>query len=110
MLKIMSKSATEIAEKLRDVLKENFSDFDGLYLYGSHAKGLATNDSDIDIVVLIESFDLDKRSIYHKITSRFRYENDADLDLHPMSRRELEENPVFYNEVVNKGIFYAAKK
>ena len=110
MSRAMNKTATEIAAKLRDVLRDNFTDFDGLYLFGSHAKGLSANESDIDIVVLMESFDLNKRKIYHRITSRFRYENNADLDLHPMSRRELEENPVFYNEVVNKGIFYAAQK
>ena len=105
----MSQSATKIAEKLRDILRDNFSDFDGLYLYGSHAKGFATDESDIDIVILMESFDLDKRSMYHRIISRFRYENDANLDLHPMSYQELKENPVFYDEVVNKGIFYAVK-
>jgi hypothetical protein len=30
------------------------------------------------------------------------------FDLHPMTREELERNPVFHDEVVNKGIFYDA--
>ena len=28
------------------------------------------------------------------------------FDLHPMNNEELKQNPIYYNQVVNKGIFY----
>lgn len=99
-------TAREIAEKLRDILHEKFSDFSGLYLFGSQAKGTAACDSDIDIVVLMKTWSWKETSDFYKVISRFRYENDVDLDLLPMTRGELERNPFFYDEVVNKGIFY----
>ena len=102
----MNSTAKEIAEKLRDVLRDNFSDFNGLYLFGSQAKGTATSDSDIDIVVLMKTWNWKETGYFYKVISRFRYENDVDLELLPMTYDELERNPFFYNEVVNKGIFY----
>ena len=42
----------EIARKLRDALKENIEDFKGLYIFGSQVRGDATEESDMDIVVL----------------------------------------------------------
>jgi len=103
-------TAKEIAEKLRNTLREHFDDFEGLYLYGSQAKGTATADSDIDIVVLLNEWNERDYCDFYKVISRFRYENDADLDLQPMTRDELERNPFFYNEVVNKGVFYDVQR
>jgi len=106
-IQTMKLSAKEIAEKLRNALRENISEFEGLYLFGSQAKGTATEESDIDIVVLMSKWDWRDDDDFYNLISEFTYKYDADLDLHPMTRSDLERNPVFYNEVVNKGVFYA---
>jgi predicted nucleotidyltransferase len=106
----MKKVVDEIASKLRDALKESIKDFEGLYVFGSQVRGDATQDSDVDIVVLFgdeNSFQVDA---FYDILSKFRYDyyDIIDLDVHRRTRKLLENNPIFYNEVVNKGVFYAA--
>ncbi|MDR1326922.1 MAG: nucleotidyltransferase domain-containing protein [Heliobacteriaceae bacterium] len=109
----MKKKIDEIARKLSTALKETFDDFEGLYLYGSQVRGDATKDSDIDIVALVGNVDKDraKRRSVLGLISRFVYDYynyDIDIDFHPMTRQELEHNYYFYDEVVNKGVFYGA--
>lgn len=103
----MSRTAKEIVEKLHNTLRDNFEDFEGLYLFGSHAKGIADNDSDIDVVVLMNAWNWKETSNFYRVISDFTYKHNTEIDLHPMTRADLERNPFFYNEVVNKGIFYA---
>ena len=103
----MKQTIKEIVEKLHHTLRDNFEGFEGLYLFGSHAKGVETNESDIDIVVLMNAWDWGKTDEFYEVISNFTYKHDAEFDLHPMTRADLERNPFFYNEVVNKGIFYA---
>jgi len=95
--------------ELKKALKDSLEDFEGLYLYGSHAKGNAKDDSDVDVVVILDrAGDRNVRGIIWDIVSFLDYKYDLVFDLHPMTREELERNPVFHDEVVNKGIFYDA--
>lgn len=45
-----------IAKKLKELLQESNIPVQDLYLYGSYAKGLASEDSDIDIAVICQPF------------------------------------------------------
>ena len=103
----MSKTIEEVVEKLRNTLRDNFDNFEGLYLFGSCARGVASHDSDIDIVVLMNTWDWGNTGEFYKVISNFTYKHNTEFDLHPMTRADLERNPFFYNEVVNKGKFYA---
>ena len=105
---MISKKVNEIANKLKTALKNAFDDFEGLYLFGSQVTGNATNNSDIDIVIVLDYSNKQKRWEMYDIISKLRYDYDADLDVHPMTREELERNYVFHDEVVNKGVFYNA--
>ena len=99
----------EIARKLRDALKEAISDFEGLYVYGSQVRGDATEDSDIDIVILFANEEAKETHEYYEILFQMMsdyYGND--LDTQRYTREELERNPFYYNEVANKGVWYAA--
>ncbi|MDR1168533.1 MAG: nucleotidyltransferase domain-containing protein [Heliobacteriaceae bacterium] len=99
----------EIAQKLRNALKETLEGFEGLYVFGSQVRGDAHEDSDIDIVVLTDkplSYDTDK-SIW-RIVGKLEYDYDTFLDVHPKTREQLELNYFFHEEVVNNGVFYAA--
>lgn len=100
----------EIAKKLRDALKEAIADFEGLYVFGSQVRGDATKDSDIDIVVLFGEERFYQPDVFYEILSKFMYDyyDVIDLDIHPKTQKQLKNNPFFYNEVVNKGVFYNA--
>lgn len=47
------KKIDRIINKLNNKIKSFYSDFNGVYLYGSYAHNTATNDSDIDLVALL---------------------------------------------------------
>ena len=47
---------SSILSRLHDALQQHYGDrFERLVLYGSHARGDATADSDIDVMVVLES-------------------------------------------------------
>ena len=43
----------------------------------------------------------------YDIISDLDFEHDVFIELFSYTQKGLEKNPVFYNEVVNKGYFYA---
>ena len=107
--KFMKNKVKKVINLLNKALKENFADFKGAYLYGSYAKNTSHADSDIDIVALFDvAPNREKMGLILRIAGRIEAEYDVFLDLHPMTDEELDRNPIYYNEVVNKGIFYNA--
>lgn len=105
----MKNKIKKVIDILNKALKENFSDFKGAYLYGSYAKDTSHADSDIDIVALFDSApNMEKRFAIWSIVGPIEAKYTVFLDLHPMTKEELELNPFYYEEVVNKGIFYDA--
>jgi predicted nucleotidyltransferase len=104
----MEAKINEVVQILKTELKNSFNDFEGLYLYGSQVNGIPNEESDIDIVIIIDYSDKQKRGVLWNIISLLEYKYDIFIDVQPMTRQELEHNSIFYDEVVNKGIFYAA--
>ncbi|MDR1168048.1 MAG: nucleotidyltransferase domain-containing protein [Heliobacteriaceae bacterium] len=104
---MIKKEVDKIAQKLKTVLQDAFDDFEGLYLFGSHAKENAADESDIDIVAVLDVLNREKFRSVLAIAAQFVYDYGVYIDMHPMTRKELEHNYIFHNEVVNKGIFYA---
>jgi len=98
----------EIARKLRDSLKESIEDFEGLYVFGSQVRGDAKEDSDVDIVVLFgqEYFGMPDELFEVLFQMRIDYYDMLDLDVLPYTIDNLQQNYIFYDEVVNKGVFY----
>jgi len=98
----------EIAQRLRDSLKESIADFEGLYVFGSQVSGDATEDSDVDIVVLFgqEYFGMPDELFEVLFQMRIDYFEMIDLDVLPYTIDNLQQNYGFYDEVVNKGVFY----
>ena len=70
----MRQIVDEIAQKLRDNLRDAIDGFEGLYVFGSQAKGYATEDSDIDIVVLFSNTADKKAPAYYRIVSQIMYD------------------------------------
>ena len=96
-----------IIELLNKNIKSLFSDFCGVYLYGSYANKTNSENSDIDMVALFnKKLTREQRLQLWTIVGNIEAEYDIILDLHLMNNEELRNNPIYYNQVVNKGIFY----
>ncbi|MDR3243184.1 MAG: nucleotidyltransferase domain-containing protein [Elusimicrobiota bacterium] len=104
----MNKKIIKIVNELNIELKKLFADFEGLYIYGSQINGIPNKDSDIDIVAILDASDKEKRYEMWGKVSFLEYQYNINIDLNPSTRQELERNYIYHNEVVNKGIFYAA--
>lgn len=102
----MDSKIIQIIESLNQNFKKSFIDFRGAYLYGSQVKG--TSHSDSDIVAVFDAVDRNKRMDIWGIVGKLEAEFEVFIDLHPMTKEELEKNPIYYNQVVNNGVFYAA--
>ena len=63
--------AKAYAEKVRGVMNPK-----AVILYGSHAKGTATKDSDIDIAVIVDTIETDYLATVTKLWSLTRTVND----------------------------------
>ena len=98
----------EVANRLRDELKQSIDDFEGLYVFGSQIRGDAKDDSDLDIVVLFKNSSFYLPDIFYSILSKIDYDyyDKVFMDVLPYTREELQRNYFFHDEVVNKGIFY----
>lgn len=102
----MQKYVEEAINILKKALKENFDDFRGLYLYGIFTDGKNHPDEDIEIAAIFDSEDKHKREIIWPIVGKIETDLDVYIDLHPITMDELKKDEEFYDEVVNKGIFF----
>lgn len=102
------KKINKIIQELNKLIKEQFPDLKGLYLYGSQVKGTSHKDSDIDVVAIFDEVSREKSFEIGGILCDLEYKYDIYIDLHEYTLKDLERNPYFYNEVVNKGIYYEA--
>ncbi len=100
--------ADKVIKELTSELSNEFRDFKGVYFYGSRARQTESEESDYDIVAVFDFVDRSKRMKIWGIVGEIEYKFDVFLDLHPMTREELEFNPYYYEQVVKNGIFYEA--
>lgn len=102
------KKINKIIHELSKLIKEQFPDLKGLYLYGSQAKGGSHKDSDIDLVAIFDEVSREKTFEIAGLLCDLEYKYDVYIDLHPYTSETIQRNPYYYNEVVNKGIYYDA--
>ena len=97
---------SEVINKLNDQISNRYSDFKGSYLYGSYAKGTNKKDSDIDIVTIFDDLNREKELEICGIVGEIEYTYDVFIDIQTYTLNQLKKNPIYYNEVTQKGIFY----
>lgn len=102
----MQKYVEEAINLLSKALKEHFDDFHGLYLYGVFTDGKNHPDEDIEIAAIFDTEDKHKRELIWPIVGKIETDLDIFIDLHPITMEELKKDEEFYDEVVNKGIFF----
>jgi len=107
-LTMPNKKIIKIVKELNKLIREQFKDFRGLYLYGSQASGTFHKDSDIDVVAIFDETSWEKTFELGGILGDLMYKYDMYIDLHPYTPETIKRNPIYYNEVVNKGIYYEA--
>ena len=99
----------ELIKELNLVLKQKYSDFRGIYFFGSRFKGNYKNDSDYDMVF---SFNLDVdwrlRKEIIKIVYSFELKYDIFIDVKVHNIKDiLDPLTPFRQAVLNEGVFYA---
>lgn len=100
------KKVIKIIQELCKLIKQQFPDLVGLYLYGSQVAGKPGKDSDIDVVAIFDEVNYEKNYELGGIIGDLLYKYDTYVDLHPYTLNQLKKNPIYYDEVVTKGIFY----
>ncbi len=115
-------SSEKAIKELQNQLRNRFPDFRGLYLYGSEVNGVPDHDSDIDVVSIFDNRDAnfpdrEKENEIYEIAGQIeaKYSGDVskeheafvffDLRIYTMDR--LRQNPVYFDRVVAKGVYYA---
>jgi predicted nucleotidyltransferase len=79
-------------------------------LYGSYARGDFNEDSDIDIMILLDMSEMDLKAYSQQLSyMTYDYNMDNDLDIKPIAKSEKffnkwVDNYPFYNNVNNEGI------
>lgn len=106
----MLKFVKDVIDLLNKALSEKFDDFHGLYLYGAFTDGKKHPDEDIEIVAIFDSEDKCKRELIWPIIGKIETDLDVFIDLHPITMEELKKDEDFYDEVVNKGIFFGVNE
>ncbi len=105
-----NKKIENIIKQISSMLKSKYSDFNGVYFYGSRARGDYITDSDYDLIFIFQreitwKF---KEEVRHLI---YEYEDKYDIfiDAKVISSREIDLNRMpFIQNVKKEGIFYGA--
>ena len=105
----MEKVIEEVIDLLNKAFSERFDDFHGLYLHGVFADGRNHRDEDIELVAVFDIENKYKRELIWPIVGKIETDLDVFIDLHPITMDELKKDEDFYDEVVNKGVFFKAK-
>ena len=101
-------TVNQIIQELIAELKSKYSDFKGIYFFGSRARGKYYEDSDIDIALVFDrvidwKFKKEIRSIVHFYDIKY----DVFIDDHIYNYRDILEpiTPFRFN-VLNEGVYY----
>jgi predicted nucleotidyltransferase len=98
----------KIIKEISDNLKNKYSDFRGMYLFGSRAKGTYNADSDLDLLLIFDK-EIDwrfKQEIYDFIYD-YDLKYDTIIDTKIYSHSDII-NPItpFRDIIKKEGIFY----
>ena len=102
----MTSKVQVVIRLLSGAFRKNFSDYQGLYLFGAYLDELEHEDDDIEIVALFENTDKAKRESIWPIIGQIETELGVSIDLYPYTKEEFKKDEYLYDEVINEGRFY----
>ena len=91
-------SINSIKAACRQLFKEEYPEVECAYLFGSYARGEATGESDIDIIVVCPAMGMR----FFGIAARLEDMLHKQIDLH--THRQLVDSEVFLSEILKEGI------
>ena len=95
------KKDREMIKKYINFLRENDFNIEKVYLFGSYAKGVVTEDSDIDLAVvfkkLSDSFDMQVQLM------KMRRKFDTRIEPHPFEESDFNSSNPLAREILNTG-------
>ncbi len=93
----------EVIEKVRQYKKllEDHFDIDKIYLYGSYLKGTASEDSDIDVAIIVNSL---KGDYFSTIPLAWKIRSEIDNRIEPLVFERDKDESGFLAEIINSGI------
>lgn len=103
----ISNRMKQYVELLREIYGEHLKT---VILYGSYARGDYTEDSDIDIMVLLDLNDLDIKKYRHELSGMtYDFNMDYDLDIKPIAKNRDHFNQwagvyPFYSNIEKEGV------
>ncbi len=104
----MDKNIDTTIAKYLELIKEKYSDIERVYLFGSHAKGKSTEDSDIDIALIFSNLDDTKRFDFQVQLMMLAAQIDSRIEPHPISQNDFDSGNPFVAEIKRTGIEVAA--
>lgn len=97
--------AVESVKKYADRVRSKFN-VKKIILFGSHARGTARADSDIDVAVVFERIDEDFLDVITRLSNLRR---DIEQRIEPVALEELNDKSGFLKEITQSGeIIYSA--
>ena len=86
------------------LVKEKYTDFESVYVFGSYARGNSTQDSDIDLALIFRDLDISKRFDIQVQLMLLASQIDTRLEPHPISLDDFHSENPFVFEIKRTGI------
>lgn len=100
-------SPNTLVKALNERVSEKYDSFVKSYLFGSYANGQATDESDIDILMIFDKIERQDRFEIAGIVTKIEYENDCFIDYKILKTSEIAtSNPFFIKEAIGKGVCF----
>lgn len=104
----MDKDINLTISKYISVVKEKHPEIEFAYLFGSYAKGISTEDSDIDIALIFSCLEDSKRFDLQVQLMIIAADIDTRIEPHPISIEDFNSSNPFVAEIKRTGIQFAA--
>lgn len=104
----MDQTARDLAAFLKDDLERNDVSVVSIILFGSHATGIPTEDSDVDLAVVSEEFEgkdiFERNHLIKRSALATLRKFSVPIEFIPMTSRELLSNSRLISGYVNQGV------
>jgi predicted nucleotidyltransferase len=99
----MDKEINKIIIRYINLLRKKYTDFEGVYVFGSYARGNATRDSDIDLALIFRELDDSKRFDIQVQLMLLASQIDTRIEPHPISLDAFYSGNPFAAEIKKTG-------
>ena len=104
----MTSPVHDVIKNVTSVLRKNFNDFKGLYLFGQFLDGKNHEGEDIELVAIFETEDKSKREAIWPLIGKIETEMNVCIDLYPYTMKDFKKDEDLYDVVMDEGIFFDA--